>query len=89
MKNKLHFPAKIYQIIETEDSNIIRWEPCGKAFRIVNHARFEKEVIPKFFRRECLYTCSVIIPSLTVHASTCWYARVHRCLQKPDADMSP
>lgn len=50
MRNKLHFPAKIYQIIETEDSNIIRWEPCGKAFRIANHARFEREVIPKYFR---------------------------------------
>lgn len=46
----LNFPAKIYQILENESADIIRWLPNGAAFRIVDHGRFEREIIPKYFR---------------------------------------
>lgn len=48
----LNFPAKIYQILENESSDIIRWHTNGCAFRIVDHGRFEREIIPKYFRRK-------------------------------------
>lgn len=50
VSSRLHFPAKIYQIVEMEDSDIIRWEHDGKSFRIYDYERFEKEIIPKYFR---------------------------------------
>lgn len=48
----LHFPAKIFQMIENESSDIIRWHDDGRAFFIVDHTRFECEIIPKYFRRK-------------------------------------
>ncbi|RYH16395.1 hypothetical protein EON65_30185 [archaeon] len=48
----LNFPAKIYQILENESSDIIRWHGNGAAFRIIDHGRFEREIIPKYFRRK-------------------------------------
>ena len=48
----LHFPEKIYIILETESPEIIRWENNGCAFRIVDHNRFEAEILPKWFRRK-------------------------------------
>mmetsp|Transcript_17956 Transcript_17956/g.16235 ORF Transcript_17956/g.16235 Transcript_17956/m.16235 type:complete len:332 (-) Transcript_17956:246-1241(-) len=48
--NRLHFPAKIYLILENESPDIIRWHPNCKAFRITDHTRFEREIIPKYFR---------------------------------------
>eukprot|EP01031_Cornospumella_fuschlensis_P031766 gene31766-38395_t len=50
----LNFPAKIYQILENESSDIIRWHGNGAAFRIVDHGRFEREIIPKYFRHNQL-----------------------------------
>eukprot|EP01039_Chlorochromonas_danica_P007306 gene7306-8085_t len=50
----LNFPAKIYQILENESADIIRWLPNGAAFRIVDHGRFEREIIPKYFRHNQL-----------------------------------
>jgi len=46
---KVHFPARLYQIIEDEDKEIIHWEPDGKSFRISNNKRFKREIIPKYF----------------------------------------
>jgi len=46
----LNFPAKIYLILENESSDIIRWQNNGYTFRIVDHGRFEREIIPKYFR---------------------------------------
>jgi len=46
----LNFPAKIYQILENESHDVIRWHQNGAAFRIVDHGRFEREIIPKYFR---------------------------------------
>lgn len=50
----LHFPAKIYQILESESPDIIRWQANGTAFRIVDHERFEQDILPKYFRRKLL-----------------------------------
>jgi hypothetical protein len=64
----LNFPARIYQILENEDSEIIQWNSNGMSFRIVDHVRFESEVIPKYFRRKfilyfdsynCFLKCAV------------------------------
>lgn len=44
------FPAKIYQILENESCDIIRWNNDGCSFRIVDHGRFEREIVPKYFR---------------------------------------
>ena len=49
---KLIFPTKLYQIIEVENPEIIRWEEDGKSFRIADYDRFENDVLPKFFRRK-------------------------------------
>ena len=46
----LHFPAKLYQIIEEESDEIICWKEDGLSFRIVEHGRFERELMPKYFR---------------------------------------
>ncbi len=56
--NRLHFPAKIYLILENESPDIIRWHPNNKAFRIIDHQRFEREIIPKYFRRKILLQIS-------------------------------
>lgn len=50
---KLHFPSKIYMILESESNDVIRWENSGDGvFRIVDPVRFEREIIPKWFRRK-------------------------------------
>lgn len=46
------FPAKIYQILENESPEIISWNENGVSFRIVDHGRFEREIVPKYFRRK-------------------------------------
>eukprot|EP01038_Epipyxis_sp_PR26KG_P007302 gene7302-9949_t len=46
----LNFPAKIYQILENESSEVIRWHENGISFKICDHKRFESEIIPKYFR---------------------------------------
>lgn len=46
------FPAKIYQILENESPDIISWNDNGISFRIVDHGRFEREIVPKYFRRK-------------------------------------
>lgn len=46
------FPAKIYQILENESPDIIQWNENGVSFRIVDHGRFEREIVPKYFRRK-------------------------------------
>lgn len=48
---QLNFPAKLYQILEEESRDVICWNDNGLSFRIVNADRFEKEILPKYFRR--------------------------------------
>mmetsp|Transcript_19267 Transcript_19267/g.42953 ORF Transcript_19267/g.42953 Transcript_19267/m.42953 type:complete len:408 (-) Transcript_19267:23-1246(-) len=44
------FPAKVYQILECESREIICWNDNGMSFRILDHSRFEREIVPKYFR---------------------------------------
>jgi hypothetical protein len=53
ISTKLHFPARLYQLIEIEDPSIIAWEIDGRSFRIVDSKRFRAETVPKYFRRKC------------------------------------
>jgi hypothetical protein len=71
VKSKIHFPTKLYQMIEAEDSDIIRWESGGNSFRIVDHHRFEQEVLPKHFRRECVVHSQVIV-MITILQTPIW-----------------
>jgi len=48
--SRLHFPAKIYLMLENESPDIIRWEGNGTRFRIVDSTRYQQEIIPKYFR---------------------------------------
>jgi hypothetical protein len=52
ISTKLHFPARLYQVIEIEDPSVIAWELSGNSFRIVDSKRFRAETIPKYFRRK-------------------------------------
>lgn len=52
MTQSLNFPARIYQILENESPDIIQWNANGLSFRIVDHIRFEAEVIPRYFRHK-------------------------------------
>mmetsp|Transcript_117422 Transcript_117422/g.230422 ORF Transcript_117422/g.230422 Transcript_117422/m.230422 type:complete len:344 (+) Transcript_117422:138-1169(+) len=54
MTQPINFPARIYQILENESSEIVQWNSNGLSFRIVNHIRFESEIIPKYFRHRKL-----------------------------------
>lgn len=45
-----HFPEKIYLILESESSDIIRWENNGSVFRIVDQKRLEAEILPRWFK---------------------------------------
>eukprot|EP01038_Epipyxis_sp_PR26KG_P010299 gene10299-13845_t len=44
------FPVKIYQILENEGENVMRWNHNGTAFRIIDQKRLESDIIPKYFR---------------------------------------
>ncbi len=57
----LNFAAKIYQILEKENPEIISWLSNGLAFRIVDHRRFENEVIPKYFHRKFSHYLVVVV----------------------------
>ncbi len=48
----MHFPEKVYLILENESTDIIRWESSDGVFRIVNHKRFENEISSKWFKRK-------------------------------------
>ncbi|CAJ1970474.1 unnamed protein product [Cylindrotheca closterium] len=50
-KAPLKFPAKLYRILNTPEFNdIICWQPHGRSWRVLQQSRFEKEVLPVFFR---------------------------------------
>lgn len=48
------FPKKLFDLINTTDSDIVRWEEHGKAFRIVDAEIFAEQVLPKYFRHSKL-----------------------------------
>jgi hypothetical protein len=49
----LNVPGKVYQILENESRDIILWVSNGMAFKIVDPERFERELMPKYFKRKC------------------------------------
>ena len=46
------FPVKLWDILEREDQTIIHWHLDGNSFKIEDLPRFEREIIPKYFRRK-------------------------------------
>jgi hypothetical protein len=53
---QLNFPAKLDRILRSPDLNdIICWLPHGRSWRVMQQKRFEKEVLPVFFRH-CNYS---------------------------------
>jgi hypothetical protein len=47
-----NFPSKLYEILENESADIVMWHKDGHAFKIIDLKQFEKEIIPKYFRRK-------------------------------------
>jgi hypothetical protein len=52
MAAQLNFPARIYQMLESESEDIIQWNTNGLSFRIIDHLRFENELLQKYFKRK-------------------------------------
>lgn len=49
--SQLNFPRKLHRILSTQQFNdIICWLPHGRSWRVQQQQRFEKEVLPIFFR---------------------------------------
>jgi hypothetical protein len=48
------FPKKLFDLVTTGDSDVVRWEEHGKAFRITSPERFAEEVLPLYFRHSKL-----------------------------------
>jgi len=44
------FPERLHELLAEEKfSEIVSWAPHGRAFRVINSLKFEKEVIPNYF----------------------------------------
>lgn len=46
----ISFPQKLFNLIESEDPNIIGWCERGLSFRVIDIDRFAEEIVPKYFR---------------------------------------
>ncbi|KAI9358589.1 hypothetical protein DFJ73DRAFT_616553, partial [Zopfochytrium polystomum] len=44
------FLNKLYNMVNDESSNLIRWSDDGQAFIVENHEEFAREVLPRFFK---------------------------------------
>ena len=51
------FPVKLWDILEREDQTIIHWHLDGNSFKIEDLPRFEREIIPKYFRIRLKKAC--------------------------------
>lgn len=47
------FAQKLFTLVEEEDPDIVEWLPDGLAFRVKDIQRFSREVLEKYFNREC------------------------------------
>ena len=46
------FPQKLMDILnDDQNSDIIKWLPCGTAFMIVDKKRFAAEILPQYFKQ--------------------------------------
>ena len=66
-KSKSEFPVKLYAMLELADNipefaQAITWLPHGRAFRVLDKAKFMKEVIPVFFNQTKI---SILILAIT------------------------
>jgi len=48
------FPKKLYDLVNTGDELVVRWEEHGRAFRIIDAEKFAEEVLPLYFRHSKL-----------------------------------
>jgi HSF-type DNA-binding len=53
------FPVKLYSMLERVQrschADAVRWAPHGRAFKIYNKNRFEKEILPLYFESQTKY----------------------------------
>lgn len=57
---KITFPMRFHALLEAlsaaGETDAVRWQPHGRAFKVTNRVEFEKEVLPKFgFDYNCRY----------------------------------
>jgi len=46
------FPQKLFNLMGTENPEIIGWLAHGLAFKVLGPDRFVDEIMPKYFRRK-------------------------------------
>lgn len=46
------FPEKVYQLLQNESQEVVRWLSHGLAFKIIDPERFSSEILPKYFRHD-------------------------------------
>lgn len=48
----LTFPQRLFLLLEKENRGIVDWVEHGACFRIIDHRKFVRIIIPKYFKRE-------------------------------------
>lgn len=49
---KMAFPYKLYDLLQTEDPEIVQWLEHGSSFRINDVQRFANTTSPRYFKRK-------------------------------------
>jgi hypothetical protein len=52
LDNNTTFPQRLFQLLNTESSEIIEWLSRGRSFRINNVDRLANEILPVYFKRK-------------------------------------
>ena len=50
----MHFPMKLYELVETGPADVVAWSSSGKSFMIINPDAFCNQILPKHFRHNKL-----------------------------------
>jgi hypothetical protein len=53
-ESSLTFPQKLFALMENESNDVVQWLSHGFSFRILDFDRFYEEIVPRYFKRECL-----------------------------------
>lgn len=48
------FPKKLYELVNSGDEHVVRWEEHGRSFRIIDAEKFAEEILPLYFRHSKL-----------------------------------
>lgn len=48
------FPVKLFNLLKSENKEIIEWLDHGESFRIIDIEFFANNIIPKYFKRKYL-----------------------------------